>query len=110
MALRNAREKKISELIKSGKYEFSKHAEREREADRISIIELEEALINCEIIEDYPNDPRGPSFLTLGFSKDRPIHAVCSLRTGPDELLLITIYDPSRNPLVWTENYRKRKE
>jgi hypothetical protein len=80
------------------------------EADRISIIELEEALINCEIIEDHPNDPRGPSFLTLGFSKDRPVHAVCSLRTGPDELLLITIYDPSRNPLVWTENYRKRKE
>jgi hypothetical protein len=33
MATLNAREKKIKELISAGKYEFSKHAEREREAD-----------------------------------------------------------------------------
>ena len=110
MALRKAREKKIRDLIKSGKYEFSKHAERERQADRISVLELEEALINCEIMEDYPDDPRGPSFLTLGFSKDRPVHAVCSIRNDPDELLLITLYDPSVNPLAWTEDYRRRKE
>ena len=110
MATLNAREKKIKELISAGKYEFSKHAEREREADKISIRELEEALINCKIIEDYLDDPRGPSFLALGFSKRRPIHAVCSIRTDSEELLLITTYDPSKNPLVWTENYTKRKE
>lgn len=28
--------------------------------------ELEEALINCEVIEDYPDDPRGASFLDSG--------------------------------------------
>lgn len=110
MASNDVTEKKVKELIKSGRYEFSKHAEREREADRISVKELEEALIKCKVIEDYPDDPRGPSFLILGFSKDRPIHAVCSIRTGPDELLLITVYDPSKNPLVWTENYQKRRE
>jgi len=93
MATLNAREKKIKEFISAGKYEFSKHAEREREADKISIRELEEALINCKIIEDYLDDPRGPSFLALGFSKRRPIHAVCSIRTDPEELLLITTYD-----------------
>lgn len=110
MALRNARERKIRDLIKNGKYEFSKHAERERQADRISVAELEEALTNCEIIEDYSDDPRGPSFLALGFSMDRPVHAVCSIRNDPDELLLITVYDPSENPLAWTEDYRRRKE
>jgi len=110
MASNDVTEKKVRDLIKSGRYEFSKHAEREREADRISTQEIEEVLINCKIIEDYPNDPRGPSFLILGFSKDRPIHAVCSIRTDPDELLFITVYDPSKNPLVWTENYQKRKE
>lgn len=110
MALPDPREKKVKELIKSGRYEFSKHAEREREADRISLKELEEALIKCKVIEDYPDDPRGPSFLVLGFSDERPIHAVCSIRTDPDELFFITLYDPSKNPFAWTENYQKRKE
>ena len=99
----------IRALVRNGKYELSKHAEREREADRISIQELEMALVDCEIIEDYPEDPRGPSFLVLGFSEERPIHAVGALRTDPDELLLITVYDPSKNPDRWAENYRKRK-
>ena len=99
----------IRTLVGNGQYELSKHAEREREADRISIRELETALVDCEIIEDYPEDPRGPSFLVLGFSEDRPIHAVGALRTDPDELLLITVYDPSKNPARWAEGYRKRK-
>ena len=67
------------------------------------------ALVDCEIIEDYPEDPRGPSFLVLGFSEERPIHAVGALRTNPDELLLITVYDPSNSPAVWAEGYRRRK-
>lgn len=103
-------EQKIKKLVSGRRYEFSKHAERERETDQISIEELEVALFNCEVIEDYPEDPRGPSFLTLGFSKSRPIHLVCAIREDPDELLLITIYDPSKNPDAWTGDYRKRKE
>jgi len=104
-----SKEQMIRTLVLAGKYEFSKHAEREREADKISVEELETALITCEIIEDYLEDTRGPSFLVLGFSQERPIHAVGSIRTDPNELLLITVYDPSKNPDVWTEGYRKRK-
>ena len=47
---------KIRNLVAQGKYEFSKHAERERELDMIYVWELEDALKNCEIIEDYPED------------------------------------------------------
>jgi hypothetical protein len=88
---------------------FLAFAEREREADKILMEELEEALYHCEIIEHYPYDPRGPSFLALGFSKGRPIRFVGSIRKDPDELLLITVYDPSKNPDAWTKDYRKRK-
>lgn len=105
-----SKEGKVKELVTKGRYEFSKHAEREREADEILVEELEEALINCEVIEEYPDDPRGVSFLVLGFSGNRPIHTVCSIRTEPEELLLITVYDPSRHPHEWIDNYRKRKE
>jgi len=47
---------RIRDLIRSEQYEFSKHAEREREADEITMAEFEEALAHCETIEDYPND------------------------------------------------------
>jgi hypothetical protein len=88
---------------------YSKHAERERESDMITTKEVETALINCEIIEKYPDDPRGPSFLCLGFSAKRPIHTVCAIKEEPQELLLITVYDPSMRPEKWTSDFRKRK-
>ena len=99
----------IQELVRSGKYELSIHAEQERQADMITTEELEEALKNCEIIEDYPEDPRGASCLVLGFAVERPVHAVCAIRQDPEEVLLITIYDPSRRPEKWTDNYRHRR-
>lgn len=99
----------IRRLISQGKYEFSKHAERERELDMIYVRELEEALSNSEIIENYPDDPRGASCLILGFCGAKPVHAVCTIKTDPEELLLITVYDPSKRSEKWTENYRKRR-
>ena len=100
---------KIRRLAAQGKYEFSKHAERERELDMIYVWELEDALRDCEIIENYPDDPRGASCLVLGFSGPKPIHAVYAVKADPEELLLITVYDPSERPDKWTENYRKRR-
>ena len=102
-------EEKIRRLVRQEKYEFSKHAERERQLDMILVEELENALKNCEIIEDYPDDPRGASCLVLGFAGQRPIHTVCTIKTDPEELLLITAYDPSKRPNKWTGNYRKRR-
>jgi hypothetical protein len=99
---------KIRMLVVQGRYEFSKHAEREREIDMIYTWELEHALRDCEIIESYPDDLRGASCLVLGFCGSRPIHAVCTIKTDPNELLLITVYDPSKRPDKWVENYRKR--
>ena len=101
--------RQIRKLIAGGRYEFSKHAERERELDMIAIEELEQAFTNCEIIEEYPDDPRGMSCLILGFYQRRPIHVVCAVKTEPEELFLITVYDPSKQPHKWTDNYRKRR-
>ena len=100
----------IRDLVLAERYEFSKHAEREREADQITLAELERALVHCDTIEEYPDDPRGPSCLVLGFADKRPIHAVCAMKTDPEEVLIITVYDPSKRPEKWTEDYRRRKE
>jgi hypothetical protein len=76
-------------------YEISLHADDERIADGLIIRELEDALSRCEIIEQYPDDPRGESCLALGFTAaKRPVHTVCGInRSGC--LILITVYIPS---------------
>ena len=84
-------------------------AEKEREADKITIKEIEQAFLSqtCQIIEKYPNDPRGESCLILGFTKEqKPIHVVCGIQEE-NFLIIITIYRP--DPKLWTD-YRKRKE
>ena len=58
-----------------------------------------------ELVEDYPEDPRGHSCLMLGFgANDRPIHVVCSPKD--DYLAIITAYVPDADK--WTKGFRMR--
>lgn len=85
----------IKEQVSSGDYEFSAHAEDERQTEKIAIAEIEKALINGEILESYPDDPRGPSCLILGYGEEGyPIHIVCG-RTPSGGLRIVTVYIPS---------------
>ncbi|CAD7775190.1 hypothetical protein BLFGPEAP_01263 [Candidatus Methanoperedenaceae archaeon GB50] len=85
--------KKIQTKIKSGEYEISYHAEKERYAEDIDIHDLETAILNGEILEEYVHDSRGPSCLILGYSKGRPIHIVCGY-TKTGWIRIITVYIP----------------
>jgi len=58
----------IRTKIQAGRFEFSKHAVDESILRQISVQELREAIANGEIIEDYPEDKYGPSYLVLGFT------------------------------------------
>jgi hypothetical protein len=96
-------------LIRRGRYRLSLHAEQERDADHIEITELEEALGSdrLELVEDYPNDPRGHSHLVLGFTgSGAPLHAVCA--THEATLVLVTVYRP--DPRLWHDYRVRRKE
>jgi hypothetical protein len=69
----------------------------------------EEAILSevCELIEDYPTDPRGPSCLILGCTQaGLPIHLVCG-HLQEEAFLVITIYRP--DPAQWTD-WKIRKE
>jgi hypothetical protein len=95
--------------VRENRYRLTSHAEKEREADHITVQVIEEAILSerCELIEDYPTDPRGPSCLMLGFTKaELPIHMVCGHLYEP-EFLVITIYRP--DPAQWVD-WRTRKE
>jgi len=73
---------------------------------QIEIRELEGVLSTGKIVEDYPDDPRGPSCLILGYTqKGRPLHIVCGIMGV--ELLIITAYEPS--PEEWESDWKTRR-
>jgi hypothetical protein len=69
------------------------HAHQEMVQESIAIEEVLEALAGCELLEEYPDDRRGPSCLVLGYTAlERPLHMVCT--TQQPVLILITVYEP----------------
>ena len=94
--------------VRRKKYRLSFHTEKEREAALILLQEIEEAILSEHyvVIEDYPEDSRGPSCLLLGFTTTKlPIHMVCG-NLREEEFLVITIYRP--DPEQWV-SWRTRK-
>jgi len=89
-------------------YEFSKHAVDQSIIREISIVEMEEAISGrSEIIEDYPEDKYGPTYLILGFTKTgRPLHIQCSYPSR-SLIKIITLYEP--DPGLWVD-FRIRKQ
>ncbi len=88
-------------------YEISLHADEERIADGLTIAQLETALLNCEIIEHYPEDPRGISCLAVGKAAvDAHIHVVCG-KNPAGHLFLITVYIPTMPK--WRDPYTRNR-
>jgi hypothetical protein len=86
----------ISECIRTGRYSITAHGYEELDNDNITIEKLEIAVGSDEpeIIEDYPDDPRGASCLILGWCKpDLPIHVCIGISNNEPEV--ITAYRPS---------------
>ncbi|HIH96984.1 MAG TPA: DUF4258 domain-containing protein [Thermoplasmata archaeon] len=96
----------IREKVRKNEYEISFHAEKERYAEDILISDLEDAVYNGEILEDYPDDARGSCCLVLGHSKNRSIHIVCGY-TPQKWIRIITVYIPKRPK--WIDEKRRSK-
>lgn len=96
---------KIRAKVAADQFELSEHAVGQSITRHISMRELQEAVTNGEIIEDYPDDKYGPSCLIFGFtSGGRPLHIHCSHPKRP-LIKIITLYEP--NPMLW-EDFRIR--
>lgn len=72
----------------------------------ITPAEVEHVIETGELIEEYPDDPRGASCLILGYGKGRrAIHAACAPK--PEYLAVITAYLP--DPEQWEADFRRRR-
>ena len=97
----------IQAEIKGGSHRFTIHAGERMIERHIAVGEVKEAVLaeSAEIIEDYPNDPRGSSCLIFGMTtKGRPLHVQCSYPPG---VVVITAYEPE--PTEWLD-WRIRRE
>ena len=92
--------------IKRDELEFSKHAVDQTILRGISVQEIRDAVRKSEIIEDYPDDKYGPSYLLFGFTKmNRPLHIHCS-HPSRNLVKVITVYEP--DPDLWIDfKYRR---
>ena len=94
--------------VLEGDYLISLHADMERLEDGIAVAELEKVLADCEVIEDYPDDPRGHSCLVVGYTSNlEPLHVVCGLN-HQHAMFVITVYKPC--PPKWVDERTRRSE
>jgi len=97
----------IALLYKAQSVRWTSHMLERMFRRGISMDDVASALINGEIIEQYPTDYPFPSCLVLGHSKvGKILHIVCG--SSGAELWLITVYIP--NPADWSEDFRQRRK
>ncbi len=84
----------IQDKLRKEEYYFSRHGDKERQNDNLTILEVEEAILSGMILEQYVDTGRGESCLIVGFTNfGKPIHIVCG--KTDEELTIITVYIPS---------------
>jgi hypothetical protein len=98
----------IRSHVRAKRYRLTRHATIVRLERGITIFALEQALLNGEIIERYPNDEPYPSCLVLGWlPSGDPLHVVCSRGNVEPALRIVTLYEPE--DALWESDYKTRK-
>lgn len=97
----------VIRALLSSPFQMTQHAELRRRQRGISVPDIKSAILNGEIIEDYPDDYPFPFCLILGSTlQGEPLHLVCGV--GGGILYVITAYHPSSDK--WESDWRTRKE
>ncbi len=99
----------IRALIAEGSVRISEHGYDELAADVLLARELIEGVEAAELIEDYPDYPKGPCVLLLQRTKDgRAVHVVWGIPAGhTSPAVLITAYLP--DPAKWEPGFKRRR-
>lgn len=100
--------KTIQRYIKAGNYLFSDHADDEKTKDKLTIEEIEQAILSGVVIEERPDDPRGESCLVVGKTNTgKLLHVIVGTRF--DKPVIVTVYLPSAQKWIYGK-MRKRRQ
>jgi hypothetical protein len=99
----------IRTLVAAGDVRISEHGYDELAADGLTARQVVDGIVDAQVIEDYPDYPKGASVLVL--QRDAGghiIHVVWGIPkryTGP--AVLVTAYRP--DPGKWDVTFRRRR-
>ena len=97
----------IKKMVKKEKIRWTNHVMIRLLQRNITEKDIENALLNGNIIEEYENNYPHPSCLVYGINLNNQIlHVVCG--TNGDELWIITAYYPDN--IKWEDDMKTRKE
>lgn len=99
---------KIQFLVTKESVRISEHGYDEIVADGLTVDEILDGVSNAEIVEYYPEFPKGKCILLFQRdSKNQPVHALWGIPKGHNSpAVLITAYRP--DPTRWDDNYKHR--
>lgn len=97
----------IKNKLKEGLIQFSEHSLHKMDICDVTLTELIDAMLDGEVIEDYPEDQRGHSCLLLCKDKVGFLHVV--LGSKEDNLFIITVYRPGPPKFVDERTRRGKK-
>ena len=96
----------VRRQLRQGEFDFSQHAFRRAVERNVSEHEIRNAGASAVIVEEYPEDKYGPTWLVLGFtSAQRPIHIQVSVADTP-LIRIVTLYEPDSDQ--WEVHARRR--
>lgn len=100
---------RIRNLVAAGDARVSEHGYDELAADGLTAREIVAGIAEAQLIEDYPDYPKGPSVLVLQRdAAGKFIHVVWGIPkryTGP--AVLVTAYRPDLGK--WETGFRRRR-
>ena len=100
----------IRELVAAGVWQPTHHALRRVQQRDLLLQDAVASLEHGTLVEDYPNDPRGPSLLLLSYTADKlPLHTVWGIPIIGEQIVsLVTVYVP--DPSDWLDDWMTRRK
>jgi hypothetical protein len=101
---------RVRSLIKLGAVRVSDHGYDELAADGIFAREVISGVDIGEVVEDYPQYPKGPCVLVLQMDGEKkPIHVLWGIpKSLAAPAVLVTAYRP--DPKQWQDNFTRRRK
>lgn len=100
----------VRALVGRREVRVSDHGYDELAADGLLVREVLAGVEKAQVLEDYPEYPKGPCVLVL--QRDEaggPIHVVWGIPEGKaSPAVLVTAYRP--DPELWTDEYKRRRD